>query len=131
MAGMNLTFVVQIKDDSGHLLASDTTVVTSDGEISFNVSVPAKSGPDGTFTVDLPVDVSTCQAFYIVSTKALTMTENDDGTPDLTASLAANVPYWWRTGQGTNPFTVDVTSLKFTNAGAEAAVVQGSFIVSA
>lgn len=59
------------------------------------------------------------------------MTENDDGTPDLTVVMVANVPYWWHSGLGsTCPFTVNITSLKFTNAAAAVATVHGAFLVT-
>lgn len=125
MAGIQHTYATSIKDDAGRTVASESAVKTGDTEIEFETSVPGT----GNDTVTFEVDVSEVVAFYIVSDKALTMTENDDGSPDLTVALVANVPYWWYTGKGTNPFTVDVASLKFTNAGSVAAVVHGAFLV--
>jgi hypothetical protein len=65
--------------------------------------------------------------FYIVSDKALTMLEN---VSDLSESLAAGVPFYWHAGMGANPFTVNIASLKFTNAGSASATVRGAFLVT-
>jgi hypothetical protein len=114
MAGISQTHILTIKDDAGRVATTTTTVITGDTEVEFNVAVIAAN----------------IVGFYIVSDKAVTMTENDDGTPDLTVALAAGVPYVWRTGLGANPISVDITSLKLVKADATAAIVKGSFIVT-
>lgn len=124
MAGINQTFSLSIKDDAGRVVASESAVKNGDTEVEFNASIPGTSN----HTLAMEVDVSTVVAFYIISDKALEMQEN---TSDLLVELAAGVAYWWYTGKGTNPFSVDVTGLKFTNAGAAAAVVHGAFLIVA
>lgn len=127
MAGLNQTFTTTIKDDASRVVATETHTETGDSLEEFNVSCPGSSN----VVVPLTVDVSTVTAFWIVSDGAVALTENDDGSPDLgPISLVANVPYWWFTGKGTNPFTVDVTSLKFTKATAGAATVKGAFLTT-
>jgi hypothetical protein len=126
MAGISQTHILTIKDDAGRVATTTTTVITGDTEVEFNVSVPGS----GNHVVDLAVIAANIVGFYIVSDKAVTMTENDDGTPDLTVALAAGVPYVWRTGLGANPISVDITSLKLVKADATAAIVKGSFIVT-
>jgi hypothetical protein len=125
MAGITRTFVTQVKDDAGRVLGSATVSKTADGEIEFDVTVPGS----GNYQVDLPIDVSNCVAWYMVSDKIVTMTENVG--PDLTKVLAAGVTWFWHNDMGANPFTVDVIYLKFTKADATDANVKGAFIVSA
>jgi hypothetical protein len=131
MAGINQTYALSIKDDASRVIASDTHVVTGDAEEEFNVTVPGS----GSVSVPVSVDVSNLVAFYVVATKAITMTFNDDGTPDAPSpiSLVANVPYWWYTGRGACPITIDLAAanaLKFTKADATDAVVRGAFLTS-
>jgi hypothetical protein len=127
MAGIRHTYQTSIKDDAGRTVASESSIQTGDTEIEFSTTVPG-SGND---VVTFEVDVSSVIAFYIVSDKEVTMTENDDGSPDLTQVLSAGVPFWWYTGKGSNPFSVDIASLKFTKADATSAVVHGAFLVVA
>ena len=127
MAGIKQTYALSIKDDASRVIASDTHIVTGDSEEEFNVTAPLS----GNVSVPLTIAYATMVAFYVVSTKDVTMTVNDDGTPDLTVALVANVPYWWYDGLGTNPITADLTgasALKFTNAGAADATVRGAFL---
>jgi hypothetical protein len=126
MAGITQTYVLTIKDDAQRVVSTETHGVTGDAEEEFNVVAPQA----GDVTVPLTIAVSGIVAFWIVSDKNVTLTENDDGTPDLTKALVANVPFWWYTGLGTNPFTVDITALKFANAGATEATVKGGFLSS-
>jgi len=119
------TYVVTIKDDAARVKASVSTDVTGDVEEQFSVNVPI----GGDVVVPMTVDVSGVVAFWIAADGDLTMTENDDGSPDLTASLVADQPYWWHNETvGANPFTVDITSLKFTNAGGSIVTVRGAFL---
>ena len=127
--GIRQTFTMKITDDANRIVATGGANTVGDEEIEFSVDVPAKSGANGENQVDIVIDVSDVQSFYIVANGALTMTENV--TPDLTVALSANQPYWWYTGLGSNPFTVDCTYLKFTNATASIITVHGAFLVSA
>ena len=125
MAGLKHTFKIQIEDDAGRVVGRDTYVEEGEEEIEFKTDVPT-----GSVVVSLPVDVSQIDSFYIVSDKAVTLTENDDGTPDLTVSLLAGVPYWWHAGMSANPFSVDIVTLKLANAGSATASVHGAFLVT-
>jgi hypothetical protein len=126
MAGITQTFVTAIKNDAAATVATATNTQTGDALEEFSVVAPGS----GNVVLPITVDVSTVISFYIVSDKDVTLTENDDGSPDLTQALTANVPYWWYNGNGTNPFTVDITSLKFTKAGAGDAVCRGAFLTT-
>ena len=123
MAGISQTYTLSIKDDAGRLVTTDTHSVTGDASEEFSLVVPGS----GNVTLPLTVDVSAVVAFYVVCDKAVTMLEN---TSDLSVVLAAGVPYWWYTGKGDNPFTVDITSLKFTKADATDALVKGAFLTT-
>ena len=125
--GIHHTYYLTIRNDASQLKASQSVTVTADAEVEFYVDVLGVSDN----VVDIVLDASTIEAFYIVSDKDVTMTENDDGSPDLTVALTAGVPYWWYGGFGANPFSVDLTSLKFANAGATSAHVRAAFLVSA
>lgn len=77
-----------------------------------------------TFT-NFDVDVSACVALFMLCDRAITITINDDGTPDATITLVANVPLvWTNDGYFSNPLgNVDVTSIKATLAsGADASL---------
>jgi hypothetical protein len=122
------TYSLQIKDDAGRVVANTAAAITADEELEVSVTVPPKvGGTNGTVTVDLAVDVSTMQDFFMVADGDVTMTEN---TSDLVKALAKGVPFWWYTGLGTNPFSIDVVTLKFDNAGAAPVVVHGAFLVT-
>lgn len=126
MAGITQTYVTQIKDDAARVVASESHAATGDAVEEFNVTVPGS----GNVVVPLTVDVSTLEAFWIVCDKAVTLTFNDDGSPDLTVALAAGVPYWWYSGKGTNPLSIDLTNIKFTKADAGAATAKGGFLTT-
>jgi len=129
VAGISQTFAITIKDDASRVAASETHVVSGDSEESFNVTCPGS----GNVSIPLTIDVSNIVSFWINSTKAVSLTVNDDGSPDLTIALAANVPYWWYTGIATNPISIDLTgasALKFTKADATDCVVSGAFLLT-
>lgn len=123
MAGIRQTFTVQIKNDAGQAATTDTAVVVGDAQEEFDLTVPGS----GNVTLPLAVDVSAVVAFWVVCDKAVSMQEN---AADLLVELAAGVPYWWYTGRGPNPFSVDIASLKFTKADAGDAVVKGAFLTT-
>jgi len=84
------------------------------------------------------VDISAVKAFGLKSTKAVTVTVNDDGTPDATIALAANVPLIWVAAlAGTqyptsNPLgSADITGMKVTNASGAAATVSFACLTDA
>lgn len=131
MAGINQTFAVSIKDDAGRVVASENAIISGDAVEEFNVSCPGTSN----VLVPVSIDVSTLVALWVVSDKEVTMTFNDDGSPDAPSpiTLAAGIPYWWYTGKGACPITIDLASpnaLKFTKADATAATVKGGFLTT-
>lgn len=69
------------------------------------------------------VDVSEVESLIMLCDRDITVTVNDDGSPDATISLKADKPLVWNNdGYYLNPLgTVDVTSIKATlAAGADA-----------
>jgi hypothetical protein len=81
----------------------------------------------GNKTITFPgaaIDVSKLICVGFEASKALTMTTNDDGTPDDSYTLAANKPVVWGNDFPAElpcPLTVDVTSIKLVNAGSDTA----------
>jgi hypothetical protein len=124
VAGITESFTVDIWGATGRREASHTDEVTGTTEAEFNVIVPAS----GSTIIDIEIPVASLLSYWIFSDKDLTMTENDDGSPDLTVALAAGSPWYWP-GYGAQPFVVDVVTLKFTNAGASDALVKGGFLM--
>lgn len=78
--------------------------------------------PFGNKTITVGIDVSKIIAIGFESDKALTMTTNDDGSPDDEFVLAANTPVIWANDFPAIlpcPLEVDVTSFKLVNAVAD------------
>lgn len=96
---------------------------TGNSLIEFIEDVPA--GGNRTLTMaGAGIDVSKIISLGFEASKALTMTTNDDGTPDDSYTLAANKPVIWGNDFPAElpcPLTVDVTSIKLVNAGSDAA----------
>jgi len=128
MAGIVQTYTTAITDDAGRVVASKAKAVTGDSEEEFSVSCPGSSN----VSVPLTIAQAGMVSFWVVSDAAdVTMTVNDDGSPDLTVALTANVPYFWNADMGANPITADLTgasALKFTKSSAGAATVKGAFL---
>jgi hypothetical protein len=122
------TWARTIKNDAGGTVVAESTVVTATAEENLSEPVPASS----TVNVVISVDVSQIQSFFIRSNKALTLKTNDDGSPDQTISLAANVALAWNAvdSLGSNPLTADITKLTFVNAGLVDAVVTAGFLLN-
>jgi len=74
-------------------------------------------GGNQTFS-NFDVDVSEVEALLMLCDRDITITINDDGTPDATISLKADVLLVWTSdGYFDNPLgVVDVTSIKVTLA---------------
>ena len=122
-----------LSTDAG-TFSSYTTDVTGTGIVKFEESC----ADAGSTVITVAVDISAVKAFGLKSTKAVTVTVNDDGTPDATVSLAANVPLIWVASlAGTqyptdNPLgTVDITSMKVANASGAAATVSFACLTDA
>lgn len=72
------------------------------------------------------VDVSEAEVVIIECDQNITLTINDDGTPDATVNVLADKPVIWKNdGYFLNPLgTVDVTSMKAANAGSTDATLR-------
>ncbi|MDZ4250311.1 MAG: hypothetical protein U0990_09510 [Candidatus Nanopelagicales bacterium] len=79
--------------------------------------------------VNVAIDVSALQSFYMVSDQAVTIETNDGTTPQETIVLKANEPLSWIKGSNqlggadypAVPFGGDVTAFFVTNASGSAA----------
>lgn len=116
-----------VQNGSGAYVARGTATKTANAEFAIGSTI-ANSGND-VYTMD--VDVSNIVAFWFISDKAVTLTINDDGSPDETYALAASVPFAWHDSLGTaNPLTHDWTSIKIANASGATAIVTGAVLVA-
>ena len=114
---------------SSEQIAVNVTL-TGDGEQNFDITVPGS----GNIVVSCEIDVSALVGVYISTDQTVTMTTNDDGTPDDTLTLTAGKPLVWYSGCGLpNPFAsaVDVESFKLTRGSAGDAAVKLRFIYDA
>lgn len=78
-------------------------------------TIPANAST--TFS-NFDVDVSAMASLFMLCDRDITVKVNDDGSPDATINLLANVPLvWTNDGYFTNPMgSVDATSIKATLA---------------
>lgn len=81
----------------------------------YNDALPAATG---TTVANFSVDVSEMVALLISCDRDVTLTFNDDGSPDATVNLLAGVPLIWTDdGYFANPLgSTDITSFKATLA---------------
>ena len=108
---------------NGGTAITSSVTKTVEAEHNFDVTVPG----NGNVVIDIDIDVSALSTLWILSTGAVTLTTNDDGTPDDTLVLAANEKLEWTSTCGLpNPFasTVDVTSIKATKGTATDATLK-------
>lgn len=115
-----------------------TNTVSINGELSSRygsaasgITVPGS----GNVVIDAVIDVSALSLVYIeldgTAGHTITLTTNDDGTPDDTFTLTVGKPLVWYTGCGLpNPFAsaVDVTSMKAAKATAVNATLRMRFV---
>lgn len=74
--------------------------------------------------------VARLKSIIVLSDKDVTMEVNSSAGSGGTFALQANKPLVWYTGSYyANPFSVDVTALYFSNAGADAATVKIAALV--
>src|SRR5882672_1976777 len=116
--GLGITVVLTLNyNRNGEQIARNVTIET-DGEKNLGpYTVPGS----GSLTITQDIDVSAVKMIYFTSDLTVTMTTNDDGTPDDTFVITAGAPVVWCVDTGLpNPFksTVDVTSFKLTKSGA-------------
>ncbi len=121
------TWTKGIKNDSGTSVIAETEIVTGTAEINLRETVTAS----GSLDVIVTIDKDAIQSFYIKSNVELTMETNDDGTPDQTIVLEANVAFDWKTTDlAALPITVDITKLTFTNAELTDATLVAGFLLN-
>lgn len=113
---------------NGLELASASFEASGETLLNGVYTVPAASS----VVIPLAVDVSAVTHVTIKTelsdgsgdASTVTLTANDDGTPDLTLTLKSAAPFTWTKDSGvTNPLlSTDWTSFKLATAGAEATV---------
>lgn len=126
MAGYSNRIRTLYYDDTGQVAGADKTFeYTGGAQLKWNETVTGGSN----IVVTAAIDVSAVIAVLLLSPRAMTVTINDDGSPDATISLLANVPKMWSADVGgSNPLgAVDVTSWKAALAAGADAVL--TFIV--
>ncbi len=111
---------------SGEAIAK-TVTLTGSGEINIDETVPGSSD----IVLTMALDVSAVIGVYIVADGAVVLTVNDDGSPDKTITLAADIPVQWcSTNNQTSPLgSADWTSVKATKATATDASLKMRFLL--
>lgn len=101
---------------SGTATVSGTVTKSAEGEDNRSLVVAALAS---NLQVDCAFDTARLVMAYLLSTKEVTLKTNSTSVPDDTLVLKAGVPLVWTNDDaGSNPFTVDVTTLYLSNAGA-------------
>jgi len=112
MAGYENRIRILYYDDTGQVSGADKTFTYTAGtQMKWDETVTGGSN----IVVTTSIDVSAIVSLLILSpTRNMTLTINDDGTPDATVNLLAGVPVVWSADVGgSNPLgSVDVTSFK-------------------
>lgn len=95
---------------------SNVLTATGDANIELNLTIaPAASSAE----TDVAIVSTNLQAFYICATAAMTVVcksgTGGSGTTEATFTLVANVPQFWVTGNGSNPFGGNVGQLLVTS----------------
>lgn len=94
--------------------------------IELDESIPASST---NAPLSLAVDISQVKSLLLLSDQQVTFKTNSSSSPTDTLVLKAGVPYIWNTDSyDTCKITADITTAFVTNATANAARVQGSFL---
>lgn len=106
------TLLTQMNTPSGAV--SQSTSATADAIIEMDVEIPLANDTE----VALACEYGQMKGVYLLASKAMTLEVNSGSAPDQTISLLANVPKAWiYGGDGTNPFSEDITAL-FVSAAA-------------
>lgn len=115
--GLGVTHVLTLNYTRQGESITKNVSIESSGEVNIDETVPASSN----IVVACNIDVSALKSIYISSDQTVTLTTNDDGTPDDTLVITADKPLVWYTGCGLpNPFdsAVDVVTIKATRGSA-------------
>jgi len=115
------TTTIGYKSDAG-TITSTSEVLTGDGEANYDGVIP---GGTTNAEVDLVAAHANIRSMVLFSNVATTVKVNSSSAPDDTINLPAGGQVVWNTNHPEAcPFTVDVTKLFITNAGAAAATVK-------
>jgi hypothetical protein len=127
MALLKHTVTTSIRNDAGGGI-SDVAVYQADAEVNGSDTILA--GHQVGINVD--VDVSQIESFFIESDQALTVKTNSETSPAQSFSLAAKRALWWNVDRlDTNPLTVDITLLVFDNSlGSNDANIKFGFLLN-
>lgn len=107
--------ITQTFSRAGEIPLGSTVTVTGSAEATISVAL----GESATDTLQaISLDVSEMQSLFLLSTVDCTVEANKPDGPAFTISLVANRPLVWTSGNGTNPFSADVTALYTTNTDA-------------
>jgi len=111
---MNHTLNITYGSPSGNLVS--TLSATGDTNIELNLTIaPSASAAE----TDISITSANLQAFYIEATAAMTIVcksgTGGSGTIEATFTLLANIPQFWFTGNGVNPFGGNVGQLLVTS----------------
>jgi hypothetical protein len=118
------TLTREWNDESGAAL-SDQETITAGGKFDLSESIP---GASTDLPVTLALDVSALVAFYIKSSRDITLETNSGSAPGNTLSLKAGKALIWSLNCGlANPLTVDVTGLFCTTEAGVAANLEARF----
>lgn len=114
------TLIQTVQAPSGQLNAGNKVY-----QGAANLEIDETIGPTTTdVLVNAVFPVANVKSVVVTSDRDVLLETNDGTTPGNTLNLKANVPYIWNTDSyDANKFTVNVTKLYFTNAGANAANV--------
>lgn len=99
-----------------------TRSITADNQQAWEVAV---AGETDDVQVLANVDLTYLKAVHITSDQDVTLETNSSSEADDTIALKANnALVWAHDSYFANPFTVDISALYFSNAGAAAATVK-------
>jgi hypothetical protein len=120
---------VTIQNATGASVITDVITITADDEHNINDVIAGNS----TVQIVAPIVVADIASFYMEATAACTVDLNSSTTPASPGalSLVANRAYAWKnTDPGTNPLTVNITSIYVTNPGASSLTFKAGFLLA-
>lgn len=126
---MAISHAIGYSFSNGSTALTATVTKTVEEEINAEATVPGS----GNVVVSIAVDVSQLADVFISCDGTITLTTNDDGTPDDTFTITANEPLVWTSACGLpNPFAsnTDITSIKAAKATAGSATLKMRFGLS-
>lgn len=114
---MSFTDTVTVQYSAGGATAVQTQFsATGVGRAAYSGSIPDTTSSAGQ-EVDIAFTYTEITQCFLLSTQALTIHVNDDGSPDQTVTLVANVPVL------ANPFTHNTTKLYLRNGSMTTAAI--------